>query len=293
MIVELLEEKKEFTNSEIQIAEFILKNPFAVLDMTASELGERTYTSKASVFRLCKKLDISSFEDFKRQIEREMKEKERLKNLLKQEPFHRSSSLKDIIHIIPSLYDKAVSNTCIAMDEAVIRRIVRYLKEADKIDIYGSGITSSCAEAAMFKFLSIGKECTVHSAVNEHYAMAVKGRKTVAILLSFTGKNMGMVRIAKYLRQAGMRIIGIGGSESDVLRKLCHEYITIYQKDLIMSLEMLTPYISMTYIFDILFASLLVADYDNQLKHAIDVLKITDSNKMMEKVSGKEKGNNQ
>lgn len=277
MIVELLEEKKAFTNSEVQIAEYVLKNPFAVMDLTASELGQQTYTSKASVFRLCKKLGIGSFEDFKRQFEREMKEKERLKNLLKQEPFHRNSSLKDIIRIIPSLYDKAVGNTCIAIDETAIRQIAKYLREADKIDIYGSGITSSCAEAAMFKFLSIGKECAVYSAVNEHYVMAMRDKKTVAILLSFTGKNMGMVRIAKYLRQAGMRIVGIGGAESDVLRKLCHEYIAIYQKDLIMSLEMLTPYISMTYIFDILFASLLVGDYDNQLKHAIEVHKVTDN----------------
>lgn len=276
MVVELLEEKKDFTHSEVQIAEYILKNPFAVRDLTAAELGEKTYTSKASVFRLCKKLGINSFEELKRHLEREVKEKERLMNLLKQEPFHRSSSLKDIVHIVPSLYDRAVGNTGLTLDEGKLGQIVKRLKEADKIDIYGSGITYSCAEAAMFKFLSIGRECAAYSAVNEHYVLAVNDKKVVAILLSFTGRNAGMVHIAKYLRQAGVYVVGIGGMESDVLKKLCHEYIGIYQKDLVMSLEMLTPYISMTYIFDILFSALLVADYDNQLKHAIEVRRLTD-----------------
>lgn len=271
MIVELLSEKKNFTNTETQIAEYILKNPFSVIPMTASELGEMTYTSKASVFRLCKKLGINSFDELKRQIELEMKEKERLKALLKQEPFHRNSSLKDIIHIIPSFYDTAVSNTKLMFDEDRIKKIVKRMKEADKIDIYGSGITLSCADAAMFKFLSIGKSCSVHSAINEHYAMAIKGKKVVAVLLSFTGCNAGMITCANYLKHMGIYIVGIGGGESDRLKNLCHEYLEIYQKDLVMSLEMLTPYISMTYMFDILFAALLVSDFDSQLKHAIEV----------------------
>ncbi|WP_294379020.1 MurR/RpiR family transcriptional regulator [uncultured Clostridium sp.] len=152
--------------------------------------------------------------------------------------------------------------------------MTKELNKAEKIDIYGSCITESCANAAMFKFQSIGKECSVYSAINEHYIMSVKNRKITAILLSFTGGNSGMVHIAKCLKKCGIYTLGIGGIESDELKKQCSEYIEVYQKNLVMSLEMLMPYISMTYIFDVLFASLLVKDFDCHLNNAIDVMKM-------------------
>lgn len=126
----------------------------------------------------------------------------------------------------------------------------------------------------MFKFQSIGKECSVYSAINEHYIMSVKNRKITAILLPFTGGNSGMVHIAKCLKKCGIYTLGIGGIESDELKKQCSEYIEVYQKNLVMSLEMLMPYISMTYIFDVLFASLLAKDFDCHLNNAIDVMKM-------------------
>lgn len=275
MIVEKLEEKLDFTNSEKQIAEYILKNPFDIIPLSATELGKRTYTSKASIFRLCKKLGVESYDTFKHQIELEMNERNRLQTLLKQEPFHKNSSLKDIINILPSFYDTAIHHTRLMMDTNEIKSIVEKLNYSEKIDIYGSGITSSCATTAMFKFLSIGKECSVHTTVNEHYILSVKNKNITAILLSFTGNNPGIVHVAKYLKKLGIYTIGIGGLQSDELKKICHSYIEIYQKNLVMSLEMMTPYLSMTYIFDVLFAALLVKNYDIHLQDAIEVMKLS------------------
>ena len=273
MIVEKLENKEAFTNSEKLIAEYILKNPFDLIHLSASELGALTYTSKASVFRLCKKLGVESYELFKHEIELEMNEKTRLEQLLHQEPFHEQSSLKEIINILPSFYDTAINNTRINLNQEVINRVVQHLYLADKIDIYATGITSSCASAAMFKFLSIGKECSVQSSINEHYVMANRGKRTVSILLSFTGNNPSMIQIAAYLKSLNMYTVGIGGVEGRELKDICQEYIQNYQKNLVLSLEVLTPYISITYILDILFAAMLVNRYQGCLTDAIDILK--------------------
>lgn len=271
MIIEKLKEQHNFTNSEKQIVNYILKNPFSIMNLTANDLGDVTYTSKATVFRLLKKINVKSYDEFKYLVELEMSQINHLNNLLKEEPFHKNSSLNDVINILPSFYDSAINYTRLAIDDYTVKRIVSRLEKCDKIDIYSSGITSSCATAAMFKFLSIGKECSNYTAVNEHYIMAVKNKDIVAILLSFTGCNPGIVRIAKYLKELGIYTIGIGGLKTDALKKQCNEYIEIYQKDLVMSLEMMTPFISMTYIFDILFSGLLVRNYDSHLQNALQV----------------------
>lgn len=278
MIIELLEKKENFTNSEILIADYILQNPFDIIDLTAKELGEKTFTSKASIFRFCKKLGESSYDDFKRKIGFEMNEKSRLRALLAQEPVNKSSSLKDITNIIPSVYDTAISNTKMMLDYSVLKKVIQRLKDAEKVDIYCGGISATCASSAVFKLLSIGKDCSVHTGINEHYVMAIRNKKTVAIILSFTGRNPAMIRAAKYLKKAGIYLLGIGGGESSDLKQLCDEYIEVFQKTLIMSLEVLTPFISMTYVFDVLFAALLVTDFDKNLKDSIDVIKYQDYN---------------
>jgi DNA-binding MurR/RpiR family transcriptional regulator len=273
MLLDHLETKEDFTASEKLIADYILENPLEVADLTASELGERSFTSKATVLRLCKKLGVAGYPELQRRLELELNEKSRLLTLLEEEPVHKDSTLKDIVTIIPSVYDSAVTNTRLMLDDNAMRRIVNRLKAMKKIDIYGVGITHTCAMAAMFKFLSIGIECTAHSGLNEHYIMATRhDKKRAAIVVSFTGANQTMIQTARYLREAGTYVVGIGGRDSDELKQVCHEYIEIYSKELILSMEVLTPYIAITYVFDLLFAALLVANYDNNLAYALDVI---------------------
>lgn len=273
MIIEQLEEKQDFTQTERQIGDYILKNPFDLSKITAEELGKLTYTSKASIFRFCKKLGISGYDELRSRLEHEMNEQTRLRMLLEQEPIGKDTSLKDLISIIPSVYDTAVSKTKMLLDYSAISRVVGYLKRADKLDIYGGGITYSCASAARFKFLSIGMDCNAHSGVNEHYIMTSRSQKVVAFVLSFTGQNPTMIQIAKYLKENDIFVVGIGGVESLELKDTCDEYIEIFQRELVMSMEILTPFTSMNYALDILFGALLLEDYEKNLKYSVDVIK--------------------
>ena len=41
-------------------------------------------------------------------------------------------------------------------------------------------------------------------------------RQCVAILISFTGNNSEMIKIAKYLKKAGIYVIAIGGKKGEL-----------------------------------------------------------------------------
>lgn len=75
MLLDQLEDQATFTQTEKEIANFILANLFQVQEMTASELGRASFTSKGSVFRFCKKLGFSGYEAFKRSLTNEYNEK--------------------------------------------------------------------------------------------------------------------------------------------------------------------------------------------------------------------------
>lgn len=78
MLLERLESKEVFTNSERQIADYILKNPTKIQNLTATELGSNSYTNKATVLRLCQKLDLSGYSDLRMTLTKEISEKDRL-----------------------------------------------------------------------------------------------------------------------------------------------------------------------------------------------------------------------
>ena len=276
MIFEKLEDQTNFTNSEKCIAEYILKNPFSIAEVTAAELGKMTLTSKATVFRFCKKLGVKSFDELKQQIQYESHEKERVRHFMKKEPFDQTSTIRDVTGNLPFFYDSAIISTNAMMDNGQLARIIKRLKDAEIIDFYGVGITHSCAEAAVFKFQTIGKTCAAYSFLNEHYAVSQKHKKKVSIMLSYTGGNQGIINCARKLKKLKMYVIGIGGVVSTELKECCDEYIEIYQKDLVTSFEVMTPYISMTYILDVLFAGLLVQDFDRHFEDAMEAKELSD-----------------
>ena len=111
MLLERLESKEGFTNSERQIADYVLKNPTKIQNLTVTELGSNSYTSKATVLRLCQKLDLSGYSDLRMTLIKEISEKDRLNQ--RRNGIHiirigglKSVTLKEICHEYIVIDDK-------------------------------------------------------------------------------------------------------------------------------------------------------------------------------------------
>ncbi|MBU3875427.1 MurR/RpiR family transcriptional regulator [Faecalicatena sp. AGMB00832] len=273
MVLDTLKEQKEFTNSEKMIAQFILQHMNEIGGMTVIQLADQSYTSKASVIRLCKKLGFQKYQDFRQQIVLERQEVTRIEALLSEEPVNGESTYEDIVNVLPSIYDKAISNTKLGFDRNVIRRVINRIRQSEKVEFYGMGITYTVARSAAFKFMTVGVEASAYNGVNEHNIMVNK-KKRVAFVISFTGSNSGMIHTAKFLSEHGVFIVGLGGEDSEELRKVCHEFIQIDTKKNIMSMEVITSITSANYIIDVIFTSLIVDHYQENLEAAIEIWKM-------------------
>ena len=163
-----------------------------------------------------------------------------LDELLVNEPITDKSTYQDIINALPILYDKAVTNTKLALDQNCMNRIRQVLLRAECIDIYATGISYMLAQAAAFKFATLGMECSVYESTNGHYLAARKNRipkKTIAFVVSFTGANRTAIRMAQYLREATNNyVVGIVGPHNQVIKKWCHEIVEIANRDSLLQL---------------------------------------------------------
>ena len=273
MLLEKLKEQDNFTNHEKEAARYILEHPDSVPGMSSGELARASFTSKATVVRLCQKLGLAGYREFRIRLVEEISQKNRLSKMLEGEPITGKSSYTDIIHTLPVLYDKAVTNTRLALDKNAMNRINNRIQRAECIDIYGTGISYILAQSAVFKFATLGMECSAYESINGHYLAARRNKKTVAFLISFTGANRTVIRMAQYLRKATDNyVVGLMGPHNRVIRKWCHEIVEIPNRDSLLSLDVITSFSAATYVLDIFFSLLLAKRYEEHAQSSLEML---------------------
>ncbi|WP_347501208.1 MurR/RpiR family transcriptional regulator [Clostridium sp. chh4-2] len=273
MILERLKEMQGFTHQECAVAEYILDHMEDIQKMSSEELAKASFTSKATVVRLCKKLEVEGYQELKYQLISEMVQNIRVNQLLSKEPITEKSSYQDILMTLPQLYDKAITDTRSCMDKNVVTRIFNRIKTAGRIDIYGSGISYILAQSAAFKFATLGMECTAYESVNAHYLSAARKQKSVSFVISFTGANRSMIDVARYLQKTtDTYVVGIVGRHNEEIRKWCDEVVEIPSRDSLLSLKVVTSFTATTYVLDVFFSMYLSLHYESQVQSALEMV---------------------
>lgn len=273
MILERLKSKEGFTHQEQAVAEYILKHMADIQGMSSEELARASYASKATVIRLCKKLGVTGYPELKYQLVSEMVQNIRVNQLLNKEPITEKSTCQDILDTLPKLYDKAITDTRLCMDKNVITRIFNRIKVADRIDIYGSGISYILAQSAAFKFATLGMECSAYESVNAHYLSAAKKQKSVSFIITFTGANRSMIDVARYLKKTtDTYVVGIIGRHNEEMKKWCDEMVEIPSRDSLLSLKVVTSFTATTYVLDIFFSMYLALHYEEHVQSSLEMV---------------------
>ena len=267
MLVDKLQEQSDLTPQEQVVASFILENMKMIPSFSAQGLAGKSFTSKATVVRLCQKLGFSGFQEFKLQLLAEWHEKQRLDALLSEEPISSHTNFEDLLDILPQIYDKALTNTRFTLRKQQLPKLINFIEKSDQIIFLGTGISYISAQAAAFKFSNLGLQATAMESLNKHFLALNKDKKTVFFLISFTGKHESILQMARYLKQEGFcPIVGLVGPYYEQLKPYCHEIIELPNRESLIGLDVVSSNISLTYIIDLLFSMYLAKTYDKQVK---------------------------
>ena len=71
-LLKAMQEAERFSPTEQSVIDYMLKNPRDLATLSIRELAERTFTSPAAVFRLCQKLGLKGYNEFKIRFMSEM-----------------------------------------------------------------------------------------------------------------------------------------------------------------------------------------------------------------------------
>ncbi len=152
-----MQEGERFSSTEENIVEYILAHPAQISEMTTRELAEKTYTSPAAIFRLCQKLGLKGYNEFKIKFTSEVNRTLPCGAHIMHRPITDKDSTSDIIRMLAQLEIEAIEETKNEMDAAQMERIANILDKAAIIDIYAYDQNYSLAQMAVYNFLQVKK----------------------------------------------------------------------------------------------------------------------------------------
>ena len=210
-----------FTRAEKHIADFVLSSAREVLYMSITELANACDVGDTSVFRFCRHLGKSGYQDFKVDLAQAVSDTHALPQLAS--CIVQSADSTDVmIQKVLNNNIAVLKETYQLIDPVTLDTTTQWLTEAAHICFFGVGASSTSALEANNRFLRVcpKSECMLDARMQMMRA-ALMDKNDVAVLFSYSGATKETIDIAKAAKEAGARCICISRFARSPLAELC------------------------------------------------------------------------
>lgn len=262
-----LKRMNKLTSTEQGIVNYILTNPEELEKISSRQLAELTYTSPATVVRICQKLGFSGYSEFKIKYLQEVNQTPMIDQINRTNPITSEDSLHRIVNKVAALEITAIEQTKKGIDLDQLNRVSELLNQATCIDFYAFDNNLHLAKNACSHFLYAGKQAVIHDSSNAQFMQAfasVEGH--VAIIISRTGENPMLYRIANVLHERKIPLLVLTESRHSSLAKISTEHLYLYNVHRFTDMGTILFQTSVQYLFDLLFAILFSRNFENSVK---------------------------
>ena len=269
MIMVQLEQEKGFTGAELSAVRFIRENPQDVLGMSLAELGERAHVSQATIVRLCKKLGCQGYPAFKLRLAAEFDSLLRDGETVDVDvPFKQGASPRDISEAMFSLTYQTVRDVKMNLDENLLMRAARAIRQADYVTFYGRGESLLIAEEFRQKLVRIGYRCSSEVINGFEGAHAPRrGGREVAFVVSQYADSYQVYNTFDELIYQHVPIIMLCGTPDSPLARLADIPITVDIHETRFKIGSFAQRTAMGYVCDCLFGMIFSLDYEKNVKN--------------------------
>lgn len=268
-LLKTLSEKEKFSAVEQSVIKYILDNPKNIVNMSIRELANKTFTSSAAIFRLCQKCGLKGYTEFKIKFISEVNrtsdfENDDLDRPIRDlhRPINGRDDIKSVVRKMAFLHIEAIEETKNEINYEQLEKIADMIDEARQIVFFGFDINYYISQSTVYHFLQTGKSAVAYETVNSQVAKAVMfDKQDVAILISRTGENRRLGRIAQVLKAKKVKMILLSANRNTTLDKLCDEFIYIANVEEYLNMGGVIFSIGCRYILDTLFGILIAKNF--------------------------------
>lgn len=268
-IMTQLEFELDFSESEKNIARYILDCQEDILELTIKQLARQTYTSPATIVRLCHKLGLQGYGDFKIKYSAELQAEHKIKNRINVNyPFTREDDAHQIAYKLASLHQESIEDTINLINFKELEKISEVLDQAHRIFIFGAGNSMLAALEFQHKMLRIGKLVEIREIIGEQIFLAYNCQNDdLAVIISYSGETADLIDLATILKSQKTPILGITSIGDNQLSKFCQYILNTGSREKIFNkIAPFSSKTSITYLLDLLFSLIFQKNYDHYVE---------------------------
>lgn len=276
-IIAQLQQKNNFNGTEKNLADFILSNKEAVLEMSIQDLATKTFSSTSTIVRLCRKIGLKGYKDFKIQFSAQLqKYYNDISTVDPDFPFTDDDSNKEIAQKLLGVMQDALTQTNDLLTNELLEKAVRIISESDKLGIFAYGDTYVSGLSFQNKLMKINIDATLPVLFGENKFLATNFSKhDCAILISYSGKSKDTYQIAKILRLNGCKVITLTSDKNSAIAKLSDLILPVINLESeSIKISPFASQVAIEYVLNTLYSCLFVANYDNNQRHRIAAEKL-------------------
>ena len=279
-IMTQLEFELEFSESEKEIAKYILNHGEAVLSMSVKELAKHTYTSPATIVRLCKKIGLDGYNDFKIKYSAELQyDLQHTDRIDVNFPFQKDDSHPVICHKLASLSQEVIADTVKLIDFGQLHQIVDLIYQYPTIDIYGSGNSLLAAMSFQHKMMRISRDVNLRVLHGEQIFMSYNTNPDrIGMIISYSGETNEVIQIAQTLKEKKTPLIVLTSIGDNRLSHYADYILNIGSREKIFTkIAPFASQVSMEYLLNVIFSCLFQKDYEQNIQNKVGYDKKNDS----------------
>ncbi|NLC96202.1 MAG: MurR/RpiR family transcriptional regulator [Erysipelotrichaceae bacterium] len=282
LLLDKFKNRDQFSSLDLAIIDYVLEHPKEVMDLTVGELAKVTYTSPSSVVRLCKKLGMKGYADFRIKLATEINtfliNEERIEVDM---PITPDVSIDEVAKTFLNLHYQALVNTFSNLNFDEINEAVELLYNADCIEIRGKGPSLVVGLDFAWKLGKIG--LPVRSSPLEGFDtfLRVKNAKnSVGVIISNYGKGTYVNDWMHVFRVNNTKVIMICSNPNSKIFQQADVKISVNsgEKDRASKLGSFDSRTSMLYVLDIIYSMIYKKDYNlnvkSQYEHGKEIYKL-------------------
>lgn len=270
-IIEQLVNQHQFSSNEKTIANYMLEKKDDILHLSIQELASKTFTSSGAIMRLCKRIGLSGFKEFKIRFAIELEQQyQKIENIDANFPFKANDSIPEIITKIKQLTDESLAEAHHYLTNSTkeVRQAAKLLQQANASAIFGSGDAFLVGMSFQTRMMRAGINFLVTSVSGEqiHLAQSLK-QGDCALLLSYSGTTTMTVNCATILKKNHVHTICITSDANSPLAKISDIALILPPKEKKFArLANFSSHACMEFYTQVLYATIFVNNYE-KLKH--------------------------
>lgn len=258
-IVNVQSKLKMLTESERKVATYVLENYKDILNLTVTELAEKSNSSDASVVRFCRSVGYKGYQEFKISLAQDTILPYKHFNSVLEE----TDTPVEIINKVIKSEIAVLEETLNVLDPKELEKAAKVIMNGNRVSFFGCGGSIIVAMDAMHKFLKIGVQCFAQMDIDvQAMEAALLNKGDVAIGISHSGSNRSVIKCLKLAKENGATTIALTTQGKSPIQKHCDIVLLASTKETVFKSESVTARIAQLAVIDSLVATVSLLNYE-------------------------------